>query len=77
MSNPLQRYDALAGWRVSQPPAAATSEPPFCARIRPAGKNKKSQPARPGWLKENSKRGRRYIEQLPDTIENAVTAMLG
>jgi hypothetical protein len=23
------------------------------------------------------KRARRYIEQLPDTIENAVTAMLG
>jgi len=26
---------------------------------------------------EFQKRARRYIEQLPDTIENAVTAMLG
>ena len=45
--------------------------------IGPGAKNKKSPPACPGWLEGNSKRGRRYIEQLPDTIENAVTAMLG
>jgi hypothetical protein len=77
MSTPLRYFDARPGERVSQPPATTASELLFCACFGPAAKNKKSQPGRPGWLERNSKRVRRYIEQLPDTIENAVTAMLG